>query len=113
MLKGEYHSTHILQEFILMEVLVGKSYTPEKGYETIEEWKRTEESKLLVSLIKETPMKETLLKITTFPYRCLLFLDYILALVISIESRASVKIPFHAICICERVGKNSCGGVHT
>ncbi|WP_240186174.1 hypothetical protein [Lysinibacillus fusiformis] len=39
--------THILQEFILMGVLVGKGYSPEKAYETIEEWERTGESKLL------------------------------------------------------------------
>ncbi|MBM7663295.1 mannose-6-phosphate isomerase-like protein (cupin superfamily) [Bacillus mesophilus] len=39
--------THILQEFILMGVLVGKGYSPEKAYETVEEWERTGESKLL------------------------------------------------------------------
>ncbi|MCM3743767.1 cupin domain-containing protein [Sporosarcina luteola] len=41
------NSTHILQEFILMGVLVGKGYSPEKAYETVEEWERTGESKLL------------------------------------------------------------------
>jgi len=39
--------THILQEFILMGVLVGKGYSPEKAYETVEEWERTGASKLL------------------------------------------------------------------
>ena len=41
------NSKHILQEFILMGVLVGKGYTPEKAYETVENWERTGESKLL------------------------------------------------------------------
>lgn len=41
------NATHILQEFILMGVLVGQGYTPEKAYETVEEWERTGESKLL------------------------------------------------------------------
>ncbi|WP_430789748.1 cupin domain-containing protein [Virgibacillus flavescens] len=41
------NATHILQEFILMGVLVGKGYTPESAYETVEEWERTGESKLL------------------------------------------------------------------
>ncbi|MCT2536770.1 cupin domain-containing protein [Aquibacillus koreensis] len=41
------NATHILQEFVLMGVLVGKGYTPEKAYETVEEWERTGESKLL------------------------------------------------------------------
>ncbi|MBX8943059.1 cupin domain-containing protein [Lysinibacillus sp. K60] len=39
--------THILQEFILMGVLVGKGYSPVEAYETVEEWERTGESKLL------------------------------------------------------------------
>ena len=39
--------THILQEFILMGVLVGKGYSPEKAYETVEAWERTGESKIL------------------------------------------------------------------
>ncbi|WP_228548413.1 ferritin-like domain-containing protein [Sporosarcina obsidiansis] len=39
--------THILQEFILMGVLVGQGYSPEMAYETVEEWERTGESKLL------------------------------------------------------------------
>ncbi|WP_342559828.1 cupin domain-containing protein [Psychrobacillus sp. FSL W7-1457] len=39
--------THILQEFILMGVLVGKGYSPEKAYETVEEWERTGESQIL------------------------------------------------------------------
>lgn len=39
--------THILQEFILMGVLVGQGYSPESAYETVEEWERTGESKLL------------------------------------------------------------------
>jgi hypothetical protein len=41
------NATHILQEFILMGVLVGKGYSPESAYETVEEWERTGESKLL------------------------------------------------------------------
>lgn len=39
--------THILQEFILMEFLVGKGYSPEKAYEKVEEWERTGRFKLL------------------------------------------------------------------
>ncbi|USK28952.1 cupin domain-containing protein [Metabacillus hrfriensis] len=45
--KRGINMTHILQEFILMGVLVGKGYFPEKAYETVEEWERTGESKLL------------------------------------------------------------------
>jgi mannose-6-phosphate isomerase-like protein (cupin superfamily) len=45
--KRGINSTHILQEFILMGVLVGKGYSPERAYETVEEWERTGESKLL------------------------------------------------------------------
>ncbi|MYL72473.1 cupin domain-containing protein [Halobacillus litoralis] len=45
--KRGINATHILQEFILMGLLVGKGYTPEKAYETVEEWERTGESKLL------------------------------------------------------------------
>jgi mannose-6-phosphate isomerase-like protein (cupin superfamily) len=45
--KKGINATHILQEFILMGVLVGKGYTPEQAYETVEEWERTGESKLL------------------------------------------------------------------
>lgn len=45
--KRGINSTHILQEFILMGVLVGKGYTPEKAYETVEAWERTGVSKLL------------------------------------------------------------------
>jgi mannose-6-phosphate isomerase-like protein (cupin superfamily) len=45
--KRGVNATRILQEFILMGVLVGKGYTPEKAYETVEEWERTGESKLL------------------------------------------------------------------
>lgn len=45
--KRGINSTHILQEFILMGVLVGKGYSPEKAYEMVEEWERTGESKLL------------------------------------------------------------------
>lgn len=45
--KRGINATHILQEFILMGVLVGKGYTPERAYETVEEWERTGESKLL------------------------------------------------------------------
>ncbi|MGB2992134.1 MAG: cupin domain-containing protein [Paenisporosarcina sp.] len=45
--KRGINSTHILQEFILMGVLVGKGYSPEKAYEIVEEWERTGESKLL------------------------------------------------------------------
>lgn len=45
--KKGINSTHILQEFILMGVLVGKGYSPESAYETVEEWERTGKSKLL------------------------------------------------------------------
>ena len=45
--KRGINATHILQEFILMGVLVGKGYSPEKAYETVEAWERTGESKLL------------------------------------------------------------------
>ena len=45
--KRGINATHILQEFILMGVLVGEGYSPEKAYETVEEWERTGESKLL------------------------------------------------------------------
>ncbi|MGE7595770.1 cupin domain-containing protein [Peribacillus frigoritolerans] len=45
--KRGINATHILQEFILMGVLVGKGYSPEIAYETVEEWERTGESKLL------------------------------------------------------------------
>nr|WP_117170402.1 cupin domain-containing protein [Paraliobacillus sediminis] len=45
--KRGINATHILQEFILMGVLVGKGYSPEKAYETVEEWERTGESQLL------------------------------------------------------------------
>lgn len=45
--KRGINATHILQEFILMGVLVGKGYTPEKAYETVEEWERTGKSQLL------------------------------------------------------------------
>ncbi|MBN8208967.1 cupin domain-containing protein [Bacillus sp. NTK071] len=45
--KKGINATHILQEFILMGVLVGKGYSPEEAYETVEEWERTGESKLL------------------------------------------------------------------
>lgn len=45
--KRGINSTHILQEFILMGVLVGKGYSSERAYETVEEWERTGESKLL------------------------------------------------------------------
>lgn len=45
--KRGINATHILQEFILMGVLVGKGYSPENAYETVEEWERTGESKLL------------------------------------------------------------------
>ncbi|WP_283153714.1 cupin domain-containing protein [Guptibacillus hwajinpoensis] len=41
------NATHILQEFILMGVLVGKGYSPEKAYEIVEDWERTGQSKLL------------------------------------------------------------------
>ena len=46
--KRGINATHILQEFILMGVLVGKGYSPEKAYETVEEWERTGKSQLLV-----------------------------------------------------------------
>jgi rubrerythrin len=39
--------THIFQEFILMGVLVGKGYSPKDAYETVEEWEKTGESKIL------------------------------------------------------------------
>ena len=45
--KRGINATHILQEFILMGVLVGKGYSPEKAYELVEEWERTGVSKLL------------------------------------------------------------------
>ncbi|WP_332648970.1 cupin domain-containing protein [Lysinibacillus sp. 54212] len=45
--KRGINATHILQEFILMGVLVGKGYPPEKAYESVEEWERTGVSKLL------------------------------------------------------------------
>ena len=45
--KRGINMTHILQEFILMGVLVGKGYSPERAYETVEEWERTGQSKLL------------------------------------------------------------------
>ncbi|WP_331490663.1 cupin domain-containing protein [Aquibacillus rhizosphaerae] len=45
--KRGINATHILQEFILMGILVGKGYSPEKAYETVEAWERTGESKLL------------------------------------------------------------------
>ncbi|WP_318618272.1 cupin domain-containing protein [Sporosarcina sp. YIM B06819] len=45
--KRGINATHILQEFILMGVLVGKGYSPEKAYETVEGWERTGKSKLL------------------------------------------------------------------
>ena len=45
--KRGINSLHILQEFILMGVLVGKGYSPQKAYETVEAWERTGESKLL------------------------------------------------------------------
>ena len=45
--KRGINATHILQEFILMGVLVGKGYSPQLAYETVEEWERTGESKLL------------------------------------------------------------------
>ncbi len=45
--KRGINATHILQEFILMGVLTGKGYSPEVAYETVEEWERTGESKLL------------------------------------------------------------------
>lgn len=45
--KRGINALHILQEFILMGVLVGKGYTPEKAYETVESWEKTGKSKLL------------------------------------------------------------------
>ncbi|GGD15049.1 cupin domain-containing protein [Pontibacillus salipaludis] len=45
--KRGINALHILQEFILMGVLVGKGYSPEEAYETVEEWERAGESKLL------------------------------------------------------------------
>ncbi|MFZ0370624.1 MAG: cupin domain-containing protein [Halobacillus sp.] len=45
--KRGINALHILQEFILMGVLVGKGYSPERAYETVEEWERTGQSKLL------------------------------------------------------------------
>lgn len=45
--KRGINATHILQEFILMGLLVGKGYSPETAYETVEEWERTGKSKLL------------------------------------------------------------------
>ena len=43
----EINSRHILQEYILMGVLVGQGYSPEKAFETVENWERTGESKIL------------------------------------------------------------------
>ena len=43
----EFNSRHILQEYILMGVLVGQGYSPEKAFETVENWERTGESKIL------------------------------------------------------------------
>ncbi|TDL35490.1 cupin domain-containing protein [Jeotgalibacillus sp. S-D1] len=45
--KRGINATHILQEFILMGVLVGKGYSPEEAYQTVEEWERTGVSKIL------------------------------------------------------------------
>ncbi len=45
--KRGINALHILQEFVLMGVLVGKGYSPQKAYETVEEWERTGVSKLL------------------------------------------------------------------
>ncbi|WP_442905285.1 cupin domain-containing protein [Jeotgalibacillus sp. ET6] len=45
--KRGINATHILQEFILMGVLVGKGYSPEEAYQTVEDWERTGVSKLL------------------------------------------------------------------
>lgn len=45
--KRGINAMHILQEFILMGVLVGKGYSPEKAYETVEEWERSGKSQLL------------------------------------------------------------------
>lgn len=45
--KRGINAVHILQEFILMGVLVGKGYSPEKAYQTVEDWERTGVSKLL------------------------------------------------------------------
>jgi mannose-6-phosphate isomerase-like protein (cupin superfamily) len=45
--KRGINAMHILQEFILMGVLVGKGYSPEKAYKTVEEWESTGQSKLL------------------------------------------------------------------
>lgn len=45
--KRGINATHILQEFILMGVLVGKGYPPEEAYKTVEEWERSGASKLL------------------------------------------------------------------
>ncbi len=45
--KKRINATHILQEFILMGVLVGKGYSPKEAYETVEEWERSGKSKLL------------------------------------------------------------------
>ena len=46
-IKRGVNHTHVLQEFILMGLLVGKGYSPEKAYEAVEEWERTGVSKLL------------------------------------------------------------------
>ena len=43
----EINSRHILQEYILMGVLVGQGYSPEKAFETVGNWERTGESKIL------------------------------------------------------------------
>ena len=41
------NSRSILQEYILMGVLVGQGYSPEKAYKTVENWERTGKSKFL------------------------------------------------------------------
>ncbi|QVY62116.1 cupin domain-containing protein [Cytobacillus gottheilii] len=45
--KNGINALHILQEFILMGVLVGKGYSPENAYLTVEEWECTGGSTLL------------------------------------------------------------------
>lgn len=46
--------THLFQEFILMGVLVGKGYSPEQAYETVESWEQTGLSKRLQESKKMT-----------------------------------------------------------
>lgn len=56
--KRGVNALHILQEFILMGVLVGKGYDPKTAYETVEEWERTGKSRLLQESKKYSSSKQ-------------------------------------------------------